>query len=235
MLSFVDLLFLAFGVSLIVICAKRGLILSVIKFFKMLLSVMSAQLWGGAVAGFVGEMFLDAPIRNSVYRKVYSVYLNTTENFGGASSMDVLPKHLQTDAMRQKLNGLEGTGEVLVESVTDTVSASVSSVVCGVIGFSLVFVATFAALSLLYVVIQSAKKLFKTFGTADAVLGGMLGFIFALAALLFAGSVLKFFCGNQPIYTESTVVKFFGDSGLTESFRFLNPYQWLNELLTPTL
>ena len=235
MLSFVDLLFLAFGISLVVICAKRGLILTVIKFFKMLLSLLAARLWGGAAAVFVGEKFLNAPIRNSVYRKVHGVYLNTAEDFGGASSLDVLPRYLQTDAMREKLNGLEETGEALVESVTDTVAASVSSVVCGVIGFFLVFVLAFFALSLLYVVIRGAKKIFKPLGVADGICGGAFGFLFAWAVLLFAGSALRFFCGNQPIYTDSTVVKFFGDAGLAEGFRFLSLDQWLNKLLTSTL
>lgn len=232
---FMDWLFLVFGGTLIFICAKRGLLLTFLKFFKMLLSVIAARLWGGAFGAFIGKTFLNAPIRNSVYRKVSEVYRNQTNGFTAESSLENLPKYLQTDAVREKLNGLEETGEALVESVTDTVSGAISSVVCGVLGFLLVFVFVFLALSIVYVLIQNAKKIFKAFGTADAILGGLLGFVFAWAVLLFFGSVMKFFFGNQSVYTDSAVVKFFGESTLADSLNFLDPEQWLRELLSSSL
>ena len=37
-----DILFLAFGVGTIAVCAKRGFFLSLLKFFKVLLSVVAA-------------------------------------------------------------------------------------------------------------------------------------------------------------------------------------------------
>ena len=233
--SILDLLFLAFGVTLIVICAKRGLILSLIKFFKMLLSVLAANLWGGLFGNFVGEKFLNTPIRNSVYKKVYAVYEETTGGFSAEQSMDAIPQFVLTDEMREKLNGLEETGEELVNSVTDTVSGAISSVVCGVIGFLLVFVAVFLALSLVYVLVKNMKKIFKTFGRADTVCGAILGFVFAWMVLLFAGSLFKFFCGSQPIYQDSTVAKFFGESSLHESLKFLDLNQWLHELFAPKI
>ncbi len=224
-----DWLFLAFGGWLIFVCAKRGLFLTFLKFFKMLLSVIAARLWGGAVGAFIGKMFLNAPIRNSVYGKVNAIYQSQTEGFVGESSLETLPKFLQTDAMRDKLNGLEETGDTLVESVTDTVSGAISSVVCGVLGFLLVFLLAFLALSILYVLVQNAKKTFHALGTADTVLGGLLGFVFAWTVLLFFGSVMKFFFGTQSVYTDSTVVKFFGESTLQDSLRFLNVGRWLRE------
>lgn len=231
-ISFVDLLFVAFGISLIVICAKRGLILTLIKFFKMLISAIAAHLWGGAFGRFVGEKFLDVPIRNSVYKKVNEAYLNATDGF---QPEQMLPGYLKTDAMMEKLNGLEGSGEVLVNSVTDTVSEAISSVICSVIGFLLVFLAVFLTLSVVYVLVSGMKKMFHTFGAADAVCGGLLGFVFAWMVLLFAGSIIKFFCGNHPVYEESTVVRFFGESSLLESIRFLDPGRWLNELSAPKI
>ena len=231
MFSLVDWLFVAFGIALIVICAKRGLILTLIKFFKMLLSAIAAYFWGGSFAKFVGDKFLNAPIRASVYRKVEGVYRNAANGAGGEASFSVLPKYLQTEAMREKLGDFEETGDALVNAVTDTVSESVSSVICGVIGFALVFVVVFLALSVIYVLVKNAKRMFRTFGIADAVCGGVLGFVFVWTVLLFAGSILKFFCGNQPVYTDSTVVKFFGEATVSESLAFLNLDRWLNDLM----
>lgn len=230
-----DVLFLGFGISLILMCAKRGLILTLLKFFKMILSIVAARAFGGAFGTFVGEKFLNAPIRNMVYRKVNDVYLSTAESFGVDTSLEALPGYMQNEAVKEQLNGLEETGDALVNSITDTVAGSISSVVCGIIGFALVFVAVFLALSILYVLIQKAKKLFTSFGKIDAVCGGVLGCVFACMILLFAGSALKFFCGNQPAYQDSTIVKFFGESNLTNIFEFLNPAKWLNELMTKPL
>ena len=228
---FVDFLFLAFGITLTVICIKRGLILSLIKFSKMMLSALAATLWGGAFAEFVGENILNAPIRASVYQKVSESYQNASGELGVDASMSVLPQYLQTDAMRDSLSGLDGTGESLVNSVTDTITEAISSVVCGVIGYALVFVSVFMVLSLVYILIKGARQMFPTFGTVDSVCGGLLGLVFAWTVLLFAGSVLRFFCGTQPIYTESSVVKFFGESATASGLDFLNLDRWLNGLI----
>jgi hypothetical protein len=228
---FIDWLFLAFGISLIVICAKRGFILTLLKFFKLLLSALVAHLLGGAVGAFIGDKFLNPIIRNSVYEKVRRVYEHTAGEMGADASIDAIPKYLQTDAMREKLNAIEGSGEELVNSVTDTVSGAISSVVCGVLGFILAFVGAFLIFSVLYVVVKGAKQANPVFGAADSVCGGILGFVFAFTVLLFAGSVMKFFFGNQPTYADSTVVKFFGESTLLDVLKFLDPGEWLKNLM----
>jgi len=228
---FVDWLFLAFGIALIVICAKRGFLLTLLNFFKMLLSALVAHLMGSAVGAFIGERFLNPIIRESVYRKVHQIYENTAGEFGVDAISVVIPKYLQTDAMREKLSALEGSGEALVNEVTDTVSGAISSVVCGVVGFILVFAVAFLVFSLVYAVIKDMKKTFPIFGLADAVCGGVLGFVFAFAVLLFVGSLMKFFLGNQPTYTDSTVVKFFGESTLSDGIKFLDPGEWLMGLM----
>ena len=232
---FMDWLFLGFGIALIVICAKRGFLLTLLKFFKMILSVLAASLLGGSVGSFLGEKIFNPIIRRSVYEKVNRVYESTAEELGSKVGTDVVPKYLQTDAMREKLEGLEGNGEELVNSVTDTVSGAISSVVCGIVGFVLTFVVAFLLLSLLYILIKNMRSSYELFGVADSVCGGLLGFVFAFAVLLFAGSLLKFFLGNQPLYTDSTIVKFFGDSNLLGSLKFLDPGEWLKGMMESTI
>ena len=230
MMTFIDFLFLGFGIALTVICAKRGLILTLIKFLKLILSVVMANLLGGAVASFIGDNFLNAPIRASVYGTVNRTYQSTAGNLNVDASYSLLPRYLQNDAMREKLAGIEGTGDALVNSVTDAIAEEISSVVCGVIGYALVFAATFLALSLAYVLIKNIKHLFPMFGKADTVCGGILGVVIAWMVLLFVGSALKFFCGNQPIYTDSTVARFFGEAAGKMELNFLNLDQWLSNL-----
>lgn len=225
-----DWLFLGFGISIIAICAKRGFLLTLLKFFKMILSVLAASLLGSKVGVLFGEKIFNPIIRRSVYEKVNGIYESTAEEFGSKVSADVLPKYLQTDAMREKLDALEGNGEELVNSVTDTVSGAISSVVCGIVGFVLTFVLAFLLLSVAYIVIKNMRSSCQTFGVADSVCGGILGFVFVFAVLLFAGSLLKFFLGNQPLYTDSPIVKFFGESSLLDSLKFLDPGEMLKNL-----
>ena len=230
MLTFIDYLFLGFGVALVVICAKRGLLLTLIKFLKLTLSAIAAHFWGGAFATFVGEKFLNAPIRASIYQTVNATYQNTAGNLGVDVSYSMLPQYLQTQSMREKLSAVEGTGDALVNSVTDAIAEEVSAVTCGVIGYALVFVAVALTLSLVYVLIKNARYLFPIFGRTDSLCGGILGVAFAWMILLFAGSMLKFFCGNQDVYTDSIIAQYFGDAAGKIGLEFLNLDQWLSNL-----
>lgn len=228
---FLDWLFLLFGIGLILICAKRGFILTLLKFFKVLLSTLVAHLLGGKVGAAIGEKLLYPAIRASVHTKVQRIYENKAGELGYDASVEMLPKYLQNDAMREKLESLGGSGEELVNSVTDSISGAISSVVGGVIGFILTFVVAFLLFSLLYVLIKNMRSTHQMFGTVDAVCGGLLGFVSAFAILLFAGSVMKFFFGNQPVYTDSTIVKLFGESALLDSLKFLNLGDLLKSLM----
>ncbi len=102
-------------------------------------------------------------------------------------------------------------------------------------GFALAFVLSFLLLSIVYIVIKNMRSSYQVFGVADSVCGGILGFVFAFAVLLFAGSLLKFFFGNQPIYTDSPVVKFFGESSLLDSLKFLNPGEMLKNMMESSI
>ena len=228
---FLDWLFLLFGIAMIAICVKRGFLLTLLKFFKVMLSVLVANLLGSKVGAGIGEKFINPAIRPSIYEKIQRIYETKAGELGYDASVEAIPKYLQTDAMREKLESFGGSGEELVNSVTDSISGAISSVVGGIVGFALVFVIAFLALSVVYVVIKNMRETYQTFGTADSVCGGVLGFVFAFAVLLFAGSVMKFFFGNQPVYTDSTIVKLFGESSLLDSFKFLDPGEVLKRLM----
>ena len=230
-----DWIFLGFGIALTIICAKRGFLLTLLKFSKMILSVLAASLLGSKIGALLGDKFFNPIIRKSVYEEVNRVYESTAGELGSKVSTDVLPKYLQTDAMREKLDALEGNGEELVNSVTDTVSGAISSVVSGIVGFVLTFVLAFLLLSVVYIVIKNMRNSYQFFGTADSICGGILGFVFSFAVLLFAGSLMKFFFGNQPLYTDSPIVKFFGDSSLLGSLKFLDPGEMLKRMMESSL
>ncbi len=222
--------FLLFGLITIIVCAKRGFFLTLLKFFKMILSVLAAYFWGGAVATFLGEKFLNASIRESVFNKINGIYLQATDGFSVDQVTDAVPEFLKTDAFMEKLEGLEGSGAELVNSATNKIAGSLSSVVCGVLGYLAVFLVAFLALSLLYVIIKGVKGKIRLLGRVDSLLGAVLGLALSWVVLLVAGSLMKFFFDGDPIYTQSAVVKFFGESTFLDVMKWLNINEWLDRI-----
>ncbi len=226
-----DIIFLAAGVLIVFINAKRGLFLSLLKFCKLMLSIGAAYLWGGALGRWIGEKLLYSPLRNWIYGKVNAVYLASTEEFSVEAAQQAIPQFLLTDQVKEKLSALEGSGEMLVNSVTDSASSSLSGVVGAVIGFVAVFLLAFLALTVVYVLLKGLKKKFKLLGAVDTLFGALLGL--ALTCILFfvASSIIKFFFGESPTYTDSVIVKFFGDATLLEGIRLFNINDWLSGIL----
>ena len=222
-----DILFVVAGLLTVLICVKRGFFLTLLRFLKLFLAFGAAYLWGGAFGSFLGEKFLNTPIRNWVFGRVNEIYQNTAGGFDVQSAVGAVPDFLLTDSLRGQLEALGGSGEELVNSVTDTVAGSLSSVICSVLGFILVFLLAFLALTVVYVLIKHIKDRIPIIGLADRILGGVLGLALAWMLLLVVGSLLKVFFGNSEFYTGSAVMRFFGDS---DWFRMLNVSEWINGL-----
>ena len=226
----VDLLFLLFGAVTVFIFAKRGFFLSLLKFFKLLLSFIAAYLWGNFFGNFLSEKVFYTPIRNSVFEKINGVYQSAAETFNAQSALEAVPKFLRTDSLVEKVNSLEGNGEVLVNSITDSVAGALSAVICSVLGFLAVFVFAFLALTIVYFLIKGLRSKLKLLGMVDTLLGALLGVIFVWIVLLVIGSLLKFFFGADAFYTKSIIVKFFGESSILETLQFLNINNWLSNI-----
>ena len=61
-----DVVFLLIGVGLILACAKRGFLRSVIHFFKTLLAFVAAYFFGSRLGGFLCDHFILSPVTNIV-------------------------------------------------------------------------------------------------------------------------------------------------------------------------
>lgn len=226
----VDLIAVAFAAFLIFRCARRGLFLTVLTFCKTLLAVLAANLFGSAIGSLLGKMFINNAVYNSIYGKFIAIYQNATDGFSSESILDAIPNFLRTDSLVQKLSGLEGSGEELVESLARTVSDSLAAVICTVIGSVVAFLLAMVALTIVYHVLKAIKKKFKLLGTVDGILGALLGAILAVLILMLFGSLVKLFFGTTEVYTASKVTKFFGDATLGDLFGWLNIGQWIDRL-----
>lgn len=226
-----DIIFIVAGALIIFINAKRGLFLSLLKFCKLMLSISAAYLWGGALGKWIGSKLLYSPFRSLIYGKVNGVYLASTENFSAEAAQQAIPQFLLTDQVKEKLSSMEEGGEALVNSVTDSVAGGLSNVVGAVIGFVAVFLIAFLTLTVVYFLLKKLKKKFKLVGTVDTLFGALLGLVLTCILFFVASSIIKFFFGSTDTYTESVIVKFFGDATLLEGIRLFNINDWLNSIL----
>ncbi len=226
----IDLIFAAFAIITVIVFAKRGFFLSLLKFFKLLLAFIAAHLWGDSLGKFLSDKVFYTPIRNSIFSKLNGIYEGATDSFNVETATNAIPQFLRTDAFMQKLNSLDESGEALVNSISDSVATALSNVICSVVGFLLVFVVAFLALTILYWILKGLRGKIPVVGTVDTLLGALLGAVFAFLILLAVGSVLKFFFGNDDFYTKSILIKFFGDSSILGVLKFLNVSQWLGKI-----
>ena len=228
--SVLDILLAALALITIFLYAKRGFFLSLLRCFKWILAFGAAKLWGDALGGFLGANLIYQPVRESVGNKFSEIYANATSGFSVQSLTESLPRFLLNDEFKERLAAIDGSGVDLVNSAADTVAASITSVICTVLGFVLVFILAFLALSLVYKIVKGIKSKIKIIGFVDGILGALLGALLACVFLFVISSALRFFMGNQPIYADSAVAKFFAESAILESLGFLNINSWLIEI-----
>ncbi len=215
---------------IIIICAKKGLFLTVLSFFKVVLATVAAYLWGGKLGDWLGVKFINQPVYDSIFKKFSEIYESATESFSAESVMNSIPKFLQTESMTEKLESIDASGMELVEQLSKIVSETLANVICTILGAVAVFLIAMVALTLIYVIIKAVKKHVKLLGFADGFLGALLGCLLSCFVLLLFSSLMKLFFGTSEGYANSVIVKFFGEATLNDIFKWLNINNWIDKL-----
>ena len=65
-----DIIFLIFGIAIILICAKRGFLKSVIHFFKTILAFVIAYFLESRLAQFLCDNWIGGAVRNFIFDKI---------------------------------------------------------------------------------------------------------------------------------------------------------------------
>ena len=217
-----DILFIVVGVLLILICAKRGFLKSVIHFFKTILAFVFAYLFGSKLGKLICDKWVADPVREWVHGKVEGMYSSAAESLDVEAVTAAFPNFAMNDEVKASLQGLNGSGEELINNATEAIAGPAATVISNVIGYVSVFL---ISLVLLWIAAAILTKIVEHIGflnTINTVLGGVLGLLIALTVLFVAASAIKLLAGSSPLYLDSAVVKFFGDSKLLESLKFLN-------------
>lgn len=226
-----DGIFLLIGILLVIIGAKRGFFLSVLKLFRMIIAVAMAYWFGGKLGAVLGDKVFFKVVRRFVLDKVNGIYNDLSAEFNVNALVEKFPKFFMTEHLQGELNAIDGNGEELVNALTDSITTSISSFLGKLLGSILIFVATLIVVGIVCRLIKKLRERKTVFSSMDTILGGALGFVFAWILLLLVGSLLKLFFSESAFYTQSVVVKFFAESSLLDSIHFLNVGGWMNKWL----
>lgn len=219
---FADIAFVVLGLAIVFISAKRGFLKTVIHFLKFILAFLAAHLWGNAMAGVLSENVIAPPVKGYIYDSLYEKYMESAENFGVTQAIDSFPSFLMTDSVKAGLATAQGTGEELLQNMTDSIANPIVSIFSNIAGYVIVFVIALLLLGIGAAILSKLLEAFGLFGRLNTILGAVLGVASALTVMLAISSLLKFFFGNTEFYTDSAVISLFGDSSVLEGLSFLD-------------
>ncbi len=216
----VDIVLIAVGLLIVLLYARRGFLKSLIHSMKTVLAFVIAYFLGGKLATLLADAFVSSAVRESVYKKVSSLYAS---GVAGADELGAsFPSFMINEDVRARLDAATGSGEEWINTVTDAIAAPMTDVISTVIGYIAVFVISLIGLWILAAVLNRVIEYIAVLNFANILLGGILGLLLALALLFVVGSTVKFFAADTAFYAESTVLKFFGDFELPDALQFLD-------------
>ncbi len=207
-----DGIFVVIAALLMITYAKRGFIKSFIRSARLILSIVAAYLWGSALGSVLCERWFARSVRSFVFDKVNGIYCGAADTFRVENVKEALPSFFLNDSTSAKLDALEGTGSDLVEQITDTVATPVASLFSNILGCILVFVLSVVVLSVGAWLLEKVISHITLLDTANTLLGLAWGSLVAVFVLFSLASLLRIFLADSAIYTESVIVKFFGES-----------------------
>lgn len=227
-----DIVLIAIAVLMILVCAKRGFLKSLVRFARLLLALTAAYFLGSVLANFLAEQWIAQPVQDAVYQKVNGIYENATEDFDVDAVIESMPQFLMTDAVREELEASEETGAALVSSVSDSIASALTSLISNILGYVGVFLIALLVLWLLVLVVDKLAEKIKLLKLTNTLLGAVWGAIWAFMLLFMISSIIRVFCAGTPAYDDSVVVRFFGESALLEAMKLLDVGgAWFSELL----
>lgn len=224
-----DILFLVVGVGLVLVCAKRGFLKSAIHFLKTVLAFVFAYLFGSKLGQFLCDKFIAAPVREWVYGKLEGLYTQAASSVNADAIAAEFPDFLLSDEIKANLSAAEGSGEELLNTMTDSIATPAATVISNILGYIGVFVISLVLLWVAAIILTKLVERITFLHRINTALGAVLGLLIAVTLLFVAASVIKFISAESELYTESVIVKFFGNSALLEKLKFLNIGNLLNK------
>lgn len=227
--AIVDVVMVAFFAIITLTYTFRGFLKGVIQLFKTLIAFVAAYLFGGRLGNLLCRQFFGERVRNFVFERVNALYAGTVESVNADAIAEKLPSFMMTEQVKAELAAVEGTGEQLVNSVTDAIATPTANAISNVVGYVLVFLAAAILLSLAAAILTKLVEKITVFKAVNTLLGMLFGALLAFSVLCVFSSAVKALMGESDFYVNSQLMKFLGDSGFLEKIKFLNVSKMLGK------
>ena len=227
-----DILFVVVGILTVLLCIKRGFFKTVMRFCRILFALLAAYFLGSKLAGWLSTHIFYKPIHTSVYQKLEKIYQDATEGFDAEKIISAFPRFLMNDSMKNEINGMEESGEALVERASNSVASALSGIVSSIIGYVVVFVVALLLLIIVTALLAKLIHIIPLMNLVDRILGGLIGVLIAFCILYLTGTAIRFFWGETDFYAKSSVVRFFGNIKVPKVLSFLDFNTFLSKVFS---
>ncbi len=219
-----DIVFVLIAAIFIAVGIKKGFIKSLIQSAKLILSIVAAYFLGSQFGLFLKDKFIFKPVYDFVFEKVNGLYQDAAASLNTEELLSSFPQFLITDEVKQSVSNATSSesGTALVDSVTNSIADPVSGFFANLLGYVLVFVIAFVALTIVAWLLTKLSDKIGVLGTANRILGGVWGALMGAIVLFMIASIIKLIGAGTPLYTGTVIVKFFGDSALLEAIKIFN-------------
>lgn len=207
-----DVIFVAVGLLIILAAAKKGFIGNVIHSARVLLALVATYFLGGKIALLLRENWIGPAVRNFMIPKVEAVQGAKEE--GATRLLEEIPAYLRTPELEADLAAAMTGNAAGTQTIADTIATPVATLISNVLGYVTVFVLALVVLWLAVKLLDGVIERIKILDRLNTILGAVWGVILACLTLFVIGSVFRVFLSHSEIYTESTVIRFFGESAL---------------------
>lgn len=217
-----DLIFVAIGLAIIIVCIWRGFIKIMIRSCSLLLAVLLTYFLGGHVANLLFQGFIGEMVRNSMYETVNNIYMETAGQLDPSQLLEQIPAFLHTEELQTKLLSLGTSGEAWVNTVAEQLATPLASFISNIVGYILVFLVSLVGLFLLSIILDKIVENIPLLDRTNKILGGVCGLIIALIVMFMISSIMKLFFADSAVYANSAVIRFFGDSALLKVLKIFD-------------
>ena len=216
----IDLLLLAVFAVLALIGWWRGFLKAIFSLGRLALSLILTVLFGSAFAGWLDRILVNPPVYEAIHRKFTELATEAANTAQGG-----------VDALAQKiprifqgyldLENLDPASDLyaLADSWSLTVAGGISKVISTIIGYVLLFVIAFLALSIAIFILGKLVEQIRFIRTTDKILGLLLGILGGAAAVLILSVVI------------SLILPLIGQESVVQSSLMLRLTAWLRGLV----
>lgn len=177
----------------VILCWKRGFIRSVFGVAKNLVAIIVTYMLGSTASAWISEHLVTHRVTDYVHDRLLSMFETGAETFDLTHILDNIPSwveiffqrgDLDADALSGQLGSLTAADASSLEALATSLAAPITKMVSDFLGYTLVFLVSLLALTLLAHLLYKVAEL-PVIRNIDHLLGLALG---VLCAVLYASA-----------------------------------------------